>query len=175
MVNKVVIAKPAPYMNPFLAGILLGMVLLATFVVTGHGLGATGFTTRLAAWIGMYVAPVATNANDYLGGMVEEGKPLNAWITWQVIGVAIGALLSAFLAKRIHIQLDGKKFLGGAKRPLTALFGGILAGFGARVAAGCTSGLGLSGAAVLSLAGFTFLGTFFAVGLIVSRFLKEEK
>ena len=175
MVNKVVIAKPAPYMNPLLAGILLGMVLLATFVVTGHGLGATGFTTRLAAWIGMYVAPVATNANDYLGGMVEEGKPLNAWITWQVIGVAIGALLSAFLAKRIHIQLDGKKFLGGAKRPWTALCGGVLAGFGARIAAGCTSGLGLSGAAVLSLAGFTFLGTFFAVGLLASRFLKEEK
>jgi uncharacterized membrane protein YedE/YeeE len=118
---------------------------------------------------------VATNANDYLGGMVEEGKPLNAWITWQVVGVAIGALLSAFLAKRIHIQLDGKKFLGGSKRPMTALLGGILAGFGARVAAGCTSGLGLSGAAVLSLAGFTFLGTFFAVGLLASRFLKEEK
>ena len=175
MVNKAGQAKPAPYMNPLLAGILLGMVLLATFVVTGHGLGATGFTTRLTAWVGMYVVPVATNANDYLGGMVEEGKPLNAWITWQVIGVALGALLSAFLAKRIHLQLDGKKFLGGSKRPITALFGGILAGFGARVAAGCTSGLGLSGAAVLSLAGFTFLGTFFAVGLLVSRFLKEEK
>ena len=175
MVNKAEQVKPAPYMNPLLAGILLGMVLLATFVVTGHGLGATGFTTRLTAWLGMYVAPVATNANDYLGGMVEEGKPLNAWITWQVVGVALGALLSAFLAKRIFIQLDGKKFLGGSKRPMTALFGGILAGFGARVAAGCTSGLGLSGAAVLSLAGFTFLGTFFAVGLLVSRFLKEGK
>ena len=175
MSNKVEQTRPAPYMNTLLAGILLGMVLLATFVVTGHGLGATGFSTRLTAWIGMYVAPVATNANDYLGGMVEEGKPLNAWITWQVIGVALGALLSAFLAKRIYIQLDGKRFLGGSKRPITALFGGILAGFGARVAAGCTSGLGLSGAAVLSLAGFTFLGTFFAVGLLVSRFLKEEK
>ena len=175
MVNKAGQVKPMPYMNPLLAGILLGMVLLATFVVTGHGLGATGFTTRLTAWVGMYVAPVATNANDYLGGMVEEGKPLNAWITWQVVGVAIGALLSAFLAKRIRIQMDGKKFLGGAKRPMTALFGGILAGFGARIAAGCTSGLGLSGASVLSLAGVTFLGTFFAVGLLVSRFLKEEK
>ena len=175
MVKKAGQVKPMPYMNPLLAGILLGMVLLATFVVTGHGLGATGFTTRLTAWVGMYVAPVATNANDYLGGMVEEGKPLNAWITWQVVGVAIGALLSAFLAKRIRIQMDGKKFLGGAKRPMTALFGGILAGFGARIAAGCTSGLGLSGAAVLSLAGFTFLGTFFAVGLLVSRFLKEGK
>ncbi|MBU3639050.1 YeeE/YedE thiosulfate transporter family protein [Polynucleobacter sp. AP-RePozz3-80-G7] len=175
MHNEVEQTKSAQYMNPLLAGILLGLVLLATFVITGHGLGATGFTTRLTAWVGMHIAPVATNANDYLGGMVEEGKPLNAWITWQVTGVAIGALLSAFLAKRIHIQLDGKKFLGGSKRSITALFGGILAGFGARVAAGCTSGLGLSGAAVLSLAGFTFLGAFFAVGLLTSRFLKEEK
>ena len=71
--------------------------------------------------------------------------------------------------------MDGAKFLGGSKRPWTALCGGVLAGFGARIAAGCTSGLGLSGAAVLSLAGFTFLGTFFAVGLLTSRFLKEEK
>ena len=38
MVNKAGQTKPAPYMNPLLAGILLGMVLLATFVVTGHGL-----------------------------------------------------------------------------------------------------------------------------------------
>ena len=173
--NKGMQGGPAPYMNPLLAGILLGSVLLATFVITGHGLGATGFTTRLTAWIGMYVAPVATNANDYLGGMVEEGKPLNAWISWQVLGVAIGALASAFLAKRIQFKLDGAKFLGGSKRPLTALIGGIFAGFGARIAAGCTSGLGLSGAAVLSLAGFAFLGTFFLTGLIVSRFMKEEK
>jgi uncharacterized membrane protein YedE/YeeE len=175
MVNKVEQAKPDPYMNPLLAGVLLGMVLLATFVVTGHGLGATGFTTRLTAWVGMHIASVATNANDYLGGMIEEGKPLNAWITWQVIGVALGALISAFFAHRIQFTMDGAKFLGGSKRPWTALFGGVLAGFGARIAAGCTSGLGLSGAAVLSLAGFTFLGTFFAVGLLTSRFLKEEK
>lgn len=167
--------KPKPYWNPLLAGILLGMVLLATFVITGHGLGATGFTTRLTAWFGMYLAPTATNANDYLGGMVEEGRPLDSWITWQVIGVALGALLSAYFARRIQFKLDGSKFLGGSKRPLTALLGGILAGFGARVAAGCTSGLGLSGAAVLSLAGFTFLGTFFAVGLLVSYFMKEAK
>lgn len=175
MVKNVKLEQPAPYMNPLLAGILLGMVLLVTFIVTGHGLGATGFTTRFTAWLGMYIAPVATNANDYLGAMVEGGKPLNAWITWQVIGVALGALLSALLAKRIHLQLDGKKFLGGSKRPITALLGGIFAGFGARVAAGCTSGLGLSGTAVLSLAGFTFLATFFAAGLVVSRFLKERK
>jgi uncharacterized membrane protein YedE/YeeE len=122
----------------------------------------------------MNLAPIATEANEYLGGMVEEGKPLSAWITWQVIGVAIGALVSAWLAGRMRLQLDGRRFLGGAKRPITALVGGILAGFGARVAAGCTSGMGLSGAATLSLAGFVFLISFFAVGLVASRFMKEE-
>lgn len=173
--NQKVQNCPAPYWNPLIAGVLLGIVLLSAFVITGHGLGATGFTTRLTAWIGMYLLPAATNANDYLGGMVEEGKPLDAWISWQVVGVALGALISAFFAGRIAVKLDGKRFLGGSKRPLTALFGGLLAGFGARIAAGCTSGLGLSGAAVLSLAGFTFLGVFFAVGLLASRFMNEEK
>ena len=166
---------PQSYWNPLVAGLILGMVLLVTFVTTGHGLGATGFTTRFTAWMGMHIVPVATNANDYLGGMVEDGKPLSAWITWQVLGVALGALASAYFAHRIQFQMDGRKFLGGSKRPVTAMLGGVLAGFGARIAAGCTSGLGLSGGAVLSLAGFTFLCTFFAVGLLVSRFMKEEK
>jgi uncharacterized membrane protein YedE/YeeE len=86
--------------------------------------------------------------------------------------VALGAFLSAKLARRIRIQLDGQKTLGTGRRLLTAFAGGLLAGFGARVAAGCTSGMGLSGAATLSLAGFTFLVTFFAVGLVVSRLVR---
>jgi uncharacterized membrane protein YedE/YeeE len=167
--------QPKPYWNPLVAGLLLGVVLLLTFVVTGHGLGATGFTTRLTAWLGAHVAPHATLANDYLGPLAEEANPLSSWISWQFLGVAIGALLSAFLAHRIRIQLDGKRFLGGASRPFTALGGGILAGFGARISAGCTSGLGLSGAATLSLAGFVFLVTFFAVGLIANRFMRESQ
>ena len=54
----------------------------------------------------------------------------------------------------------------------SALTGGLMAGFGARVAAGCTSGLGLSGAATLSIAAFVFLGVFFVVGLVVSRWIR---
>ena len=166
--------QPKPYWNPLFAGLALGTVLLAAFVLTGHGLGVTGLTTRLVAWLGMTVVPQMTQANDYLGGMVEDGKPLSAWITWEVIGLAIGALISAALSQRFKFQLDGKKILGGKARPLTALIGGVAAGFGARVSAGCTSGLGLSGAATLSLAGFTFLITFFIAGLVFSQFMKES-
>ncbi|CAM3657036.1 YeeE/YedE thiosulfate transporter family protein [Polynucleobacter antarcticus] len=164
--------KPSAYWNPLVAGLALGLVLLLTFVSTGHGLGATGFTTRLTAWLGMQVVPAATLANNYLGGMAEDAYPLDAWISWQVIGVAIGALVSAYLAHRIYFQLDGKVFLGGTKRPITALVGGLLAGFGARIAAGCTSGLGLSGAATLSIAAFVFLGTFFAAGILATKLMK---
>jgi uncharacterized protein len=162
-----------PFWSPLMAGVALGLVLLLTFVWTGHGLGATGASTRLTAWLGNEVAPVATQANEYLGGMVEGGaNPLPSWISWQVIGVAIGALVAAFLGGRFRVQLDGARTVGTPKRLATALIGGLLSGFGARVAAGCTSGLGLSGAATLGIAAFVFLATFFASGLIVSRLVK---
>lgn len=159
-----------PFWSPPVAGVALGLVLLLTFVLTGHGLGATGATTRLTAALGSAVAPEATAANGYLGPMVAKGNPLSAWITWQVLGVGLGALMSAKLAGRFRLQLDGLRSVGAPRRVLTALIGGALAGFGARIAAGCTSGLGLSGAATLGIAAFVFLATFFAAGLIVSRF-----
>lgn len=165
--------KPVkPFWNPVIAGVALGLVLLLTFVWTGHGLGATGATTRMAAWFGLEVAAEATKANEYLGPMVKNGNPVSSWITWQVVGVGLGALLAAFMAGRFRVQLDGARSVGTPKRLVTALVGGMLAGFGARVAAGCTSGLGLSGAATLGIAAFVFLGTFFVAGLVMSRLVR---
>jgi uncharacterized membrane protein YedE/YeeE len=161
-----------PFWSPVWAGVALGFVLLLTFMLTGHGVGATGATTRLTAWLGLQLAPAATASNSYLAPLVQGGHPLSSWISWQVIGVALGALASAFWAGRLRVQWDGEHSIGRARRVLTALVGGLLAGFGARVAAGCTSGLGLSGAATLSIAAFVFLGVFFIVGLLVSRWIK---
>ena len=161
-----------PFWAPLWAGVALGLVLLLTFVWTGHGLGATGATTRLSAWMGSVAAPAATSANAYLGPMLENGNPLPSWISWQVLGVAIGALASAFWAGRLRVQWDGERRMGRKRRILSALTGGVLAGFGARVAAGCTSGLGLSGAATLSIAAFVFLAVFFVAGLLTTRLVR---
>lgn len=158
-----------PYWPAWMAGLALGSVLLLTFVLTGHGLGATGFTTRLSAWLGDVLAPRWTLANDYLGPLLDGGPVLSSWITWQVLGVFLGAFVSALLARRLAWRIEGAAAAGRTARLLKALAGGILAGVGARIAAGCTSGVGLSGAAVLSVAGFVFLGAFFAAGLIASR------
>ncbi len=161
-----------PFWPPLAAGVALGLILLLTFVLTGHGLGATGASTRGAAWLGLTVAPAVTHANAYLGPMVEGGNPMSSWISWQVIGVALGTLVAAFLAGRFRVQFDGARSIGSSRRLVTALFGGLLSGFGARVAAGCTSGLGLSGGATLGIAAFVFLATFFATGLIVNRLVR---
>lgn len=161
-----------PFWSPLWAGLALGLVLLLTFIWTGHGLGATGATTRLSAWLGLQLAPAAVANNAYLGPIAEGGRPLSSWISWQVLGVALGALASAFWAGRLRVQWDGERSIGRGKRVLTALLGGVLAGFGARVAAGCTSGLGLSGAATLSIAAFVFLAVFFVSGLLVTRVIR---
>ena len=166
--------NPKPLWNPYLAGTLLGLGLLMTFVLTGHGLGASGFTTSLAAVGAHTVAPTAVESSSYFGSMFEGGNnPLNSWITWQVVGVAIGALIGALSAGRFRWNVDGPTRLGSVKRLGLALVGGMIAGAGAPIALGCTSGLGLSGSATLPTAGFLFLIGFFATGAAFGLFMKR--
>jgi len=167
---------PQGFWPPLLAGIALGLTLLLSFVLTGHGLGATGFFTRFTAWFGASVAPAAMQSNAYLSPLLENGKPLSDWITWQVLGVMLGALFASLSAGRFKFQIEGAAKAGSSRtRLLLALAGGIFAGFGARMAGGCTSGMGLSGGATLAVAGFLFLGGFFAAGLAASYFLRRAR
>jgi len=161
-----------PFWPPLVAGIALGLVLLLAFLLSGHGLGASGAVAHAVAGASLAVAPAATQSNAYLGPMVADGNPMGSWITWEVLGMVIGGMVAAFMAGRFKVQLDGKRSIGSTQRVTKALLGGVLAGFGARVAGGCTSGLGLSGAAVFAISAFVFLGLFFLTGLIVSRFVR---
>jgi len=163
-----------PLWQPYAAGVVLGLVLILTFVLVGNGVGASGFFARVAAAVGMGIAPEATSANPYLGRMVANGaSPFDSWIVVEVAGMAIGALLAAVSAGRFRIHLDGARKLGSSPRIVLALLGGVLAGFGSRVAAGCTSGIGLSGTSMLSVGGFLFLLSFFVVGLVVSAAMRR--
>jgi len=64
--------QPKPFWHPLWAGIALGFVLLLTFLITGHGLGATGFTTRVTAWLASGM-PAFMGEQSYLGPIAEEG------------------------------------------------------------------------------------------------------
>lgn len=167
--------EPRPYWHPIFAGVLLGLALLLTILVTGHGLGASGAVTRLAAAIGAWLAPAATAANAYLGGYVKAGDPLVGWITWEVLGMLVGGLLGALWSGRFRAgTVERGPRIGRGRRLALAFGGGILVGFGARLARGCTSGLGLSGGAALGVGGFVFLIGFLVAGFIAMQFVRKE-
>ncbi len=162
--------RPLPLWNPYLAGIVLGLGLLVTFVVTGNGYGATGATTRATAVIAGHLAPSLVAPHTYLHGSYVAG--LNSWIVWEVVGLAIGALIGSMLAGRFRFEVDGPRRTGSSARLVLALLGGTASGLGARLALGCTSGLGLSGAAVLAASGFLFLIGFFIAGALFGTLTK---
>lgn len=159
--------SPRPFWPPLLAGFALGLVLLLTFLLTGHGLGASGFFTRFTAAIGGWLAPAATGTNSYLGPYLQ-GSPLASWISWEIVGVAIGALAGSLTSGRFRLAVEHAPGISANERLIYALIGGVLVGFGARLARGCTSGLGLSGGATLAVAAFVFLIAFFAAGFLVT-------
>ncbi|MDJ0932058.1 YeeE/YedE thiosulfate transporter family protein [Breoghania sp.] len=114
-------------------GIALGLALLVTFLIFGHGLGASGFVTRFAAKVSDWAVPQATAANAYFGSFVQAGSPLVAWITWESIGVLIGAYLGARSAGRISVQTERGPQVTRTQRFVYAFIGGALTGFGARL------------------------------------------
>lgn len=163
-----------PFWSPLVAGVALGLVLFMSFLLTGHGLGASGFFTRLTAWLGGEIFGPAIAANSYLGPYLKAAThPLADWITWEIVGVMLGALLAAAAGGRFRLKLDGAPKLGGAGRIAFAIGGGILTGFGARLARGCTSGLGLSGGAPLAVAAFVFLIAFFISGIAIGWMVRR--
>jgi hypothetical protein len=57
------------------------------------------------------------------------------------------------------------------RRWALGILGGILVGFGARFADGCTSGHGLSGGLQLAVSGFLFLIAMMAAGILAARLI----
>ena len=61
------------YMNPYLAGFLLGLVLLAAIFVTGRGLGASGAIKSIVVATVDSVAPTHAEQSSFYGSYVGEG------------------------------------------------------------------------------------------------------
>lgn len=158
---------PKPVWNPYVAGVALGVVLFATFLVTGHGLGITGATTYVTAAALNAAVPHGLAPHTYLAAYARAG--LDHWIVWEVVGVILGGFLGGLAGRRLRPRIDGPRRVNAAGRLGFAILGGMASGFGARMAMGCTSGMGLSGSAPLAVAGFVFLVGFFVAGLLAGR------
>jgi uncharacterized protein len=166
--------SPAPLMNPYLAGVGLGLVLLASFVVMGRGLGASGAFNSLLAWLVELVSPDHAAGNTVYADYLGDGHPLMAWLVFLVAGLFAGALVSAWLAHRAAIAVDRGPRAGVADRLGLAFVGGALSGIGAKIALGCTSGQALTGGALLNAGSWTFMLMVFVGGYGAAWLLRKQ-
>jgi uncharacterized membrane protein YedE/YeeE len=165
---------PKAYMNPYLAGILLGIVLFLAFFITGSGLGASGGLNRMLVYFENMIAPEHINQVPYLLKMAGGNlNPLNNWIVYMTIGTIFGGFLSGLLGRRMKFETNKGPRIGNKTRWMMAFLGGILMGYGARLARGCTSGQALSGGAVLSVGSWAFMFAVFAGAYAFAYFLRR--
>jgi uncharacterized membrane protein YedE/YeeE len=163
------------YLNPYLAGFLLGLVLLATVFVTGRGLGASGAIKSLVIATVDAVAPTHAENSIFYAPYLKPGSesPLKAWLVFEVVGVLIGGFLSGLISDRLKIQTEAGPRIKPKARWLFAFVGGALFGAGAQMARGCTSGAALTGMAVLSTAGFVTMMAIFGTGYVCAWFVRR--
>ena len=163
------------YANPYLAGGGLGLVLLAAFVLTGHGLGASGAFGATAAGATSTVAPGYASANPYFGRfLANPGGPWADWLLFEVAGMFIGGFLAAALAGRLRGAIERGAGVTAGSRLATAGGGGAVMGVGAVLARGCTSGLALSGGALLSVGSWAFMLAAFAAAYAVAPVMRRS-
>lgn len=162
--------QASQYMNPYVAGGLLGLVLFASFVLTGHGLGASGGMARVVVAAEDVVAPAHVDRTAALVPMAGgDRNPLDHWLVWAIGGVLLGGFVSGLLGGRVGVQTHKGPHVSTRTRWMMAFAGGSLVGLGARLGRGCTSGQALSGGAVLSAGSWAFMIAVFAGGYLLAR------
>lgn len=160
----------ANYINPYLAGVLLGLVLLASFLIAGRGIGASGAISQSLA----HGADLFEISNSYLADQRGSDALWESWIVIEVFGIFIGAFLSAKFARRIKQETIKGDSITRSSRLKQALLGGLLMGFAARLARGCTSGQALSGGAMLSVGSWAFMLSIFIGAYIAIIFVRRS-
>jgi uncharacterized membrane protein YedE/YeeE len=168
--------KKNKYINPYLGGVLLGLVLIAANFISGRGLGASGAVKSTIVQAVDVVAPQhAENAKFYKNyNEAHSEGPMKSWLVFQMLGVLVGGLLSGALAGRLKLKVEHSPKITSKRRLLFAAFGGILFGFGSQLGRGCTSGSALSGMAVLSVGGIITMAGIFGTAFIFAYFFRKN-
>jgi hypothetical protein len=162
------------YVNPYLAGILLGLVLFGAFFVTGSGLGASGGMNRLLVVVEDAIAPGHVDRTPYLLEMAGgDRNPLDSWVVFVMVGAIVGGFVSGLRNGRFKVETNRGEGVPVKVRWLMAFLGGTLMGYGARLARGCTSGQALSGGAVLSVGSWAFMFAVFGGAYLLAYSLRK--
>lgn len=160
----------AIFKNPFTyvtGAVLLSVLQIALLAASGNPWGVSGTFANWGAWV-----------FEALGGSVDKwfyfSSPgaqntlntgfLNDAGSLQNLGIIVGALMATLLASQFKI-----KKIKAVRQVVAATLGGLLMGYGARLAFGCNIGALFSGISSLSLSGWVF-----ALFLLIGAFIGSK-
>lgn len=161
-----------PTWSPYLVGALIGVLSMFTFLFSDKPIGVSSAYAKLSGLIGEVFSKRHTLSLKYF----QDNAPKIDWEVMLLIGVIIGAFLSAWTAGDFTGEWVPRMWaerLGDSVplRLLASFAGGAIMAFGARMAGGCTSGHGISGALQLSVGSWVALVCFFIGGAAVAALL----
>lgn len=162
-----------PAWSPYLVGGLIGVLSMLTFYFSAKPLGASTAFANVAGMIGRLIAPRHTASLHFYA---DKTASRFDWQVALVIGVIVGGFLAAWSGGEITgrwlppmwVERFGESVW---LRMAFGFLGGGLMAFGARMAGGCTSGHGISGALQLSVGSWIALLGFFVGGVATAMLL----
>ena len=100
--NNITPAKDKPYWSPYLAGFGLGLILLASHLLLGNGLGASGGFGRIALFTADQVNSDYIDSLDHASKIAHGSRHvLMDNLVFGLLGVAIGGFFAAISAGRV--------------------------------------------------------------------------
>lgn len=160
----------AIFKNPFTyvtGAILLSILQITLFAVSGNPWGVSAAFANWGAWIfeafGGDVSKWHYFASAGAQATLEAGF-INNTQSLSDVGIIFGAFFATLMASQFKI-----KKIKSMRQVVAAVLGGLLMGYGARLANGCNIGAFYSGISSLSLSGWVF-----AIGLLIGAFFGSK-
>jgi hypothetical protein len=163
------------YINPYFGGVLLGILLLITFFITGRGLGASGAVKSAVVTTVDKVAPVHAEKSDFYSQFItDRHSPMYNWLVFESLGMLIGGLISgAFFGRIKKLRVERPPNVKVTTRLIFAGVGGILFGVGSQFGRGCSSGAALSGTGSFAFGGLLVMLFMFGTGYAAAYFFRK--
>lgn len=157
---------------PYAVGFGIGILSWFAFLLSDKHVSCSTALTRTSGMLEKLFRGKKVEEKDYY----KEFPPKVEWDWMLLVGVLIGGFLSAWASGTLETSwvpaLWSAAF--GADlwpRLIVAVVGGVMMGFGARWADGCTSGHGISGTLQLAVSGWMSVVFFFIGGIVTAMLI----
>ncbi|MBS3815336.1 MAG: YeeE/YedE family protein [Hadesarchaea archaeon] len=158
--------------SPWLVGVGIGVLVWLGFLLSNRAIGCSTAYARTGGILENFIRGKKVGSREYF----QKFTPKIDWEWMLVLGIVIGSFSSAVLSGEFRVEIIPTIWVNAfgdsiILRLAIALLGGVLIGFGARLAGGCTSGHGITGSSQLAVSSWLAFALFFIGGIITAIFL----